>query len=276
MPWPGLAALRPIRPPSWMPRSWATGSDSAGHPRHRTVWDRSPTSSSASGAARSSTPPTAPGSPRSARCEFDDTHATPGDTVGYAVLSKRGGAESISAISLGPFVFLADVKDVRVDFRQDVVELAWQPPRGVSEIRVIRKQGAPPTRPPRRRSDRDGASIMHWTETSIRTRSITMAFMPSTRCPTAGCSLRPGSWCRRGRSRRCRRSRLPGCWSSPGRGVRLDWIEPVRGAVKILRTADPLPVPAGTRLPASRGRGARRPPDRAGLTRSSLRPRASR
>ena len=37
----------------------------------------------------------------------------------------------------------------------------------------------------------------------------------------------------------------------PSGGVRLDWIEPVRGAVKILRTADPLAVPAGTRLPAN-------------------------
>ena len=46
-------------------------------------------------------------------CEFDDTHATPGESVGYAVLSKRGGVESVTAISLGPFVFLADVKDVR-------------------------------------------------------------------------------------------------------------------------------------------------------------------
>ena len=42
--------------------------------------------------------------------EFDDMQVTPGDTVGYAVLSKRGAVESIAAISLGPFVFLADVK----------------------------------------------------------------------------------------------------------------------------------------------------------------------
>ena len=37
-------------------------------------------------------------------CEFDDTHATPGESVGYAVLSKRSGVESVTAISLGPFV----------------------------------------------------------------------------------------------------------------------------------------------------------------------------
>ena len=89
-------------------------------------------------------------------CEFDDTHVTPGDTVGYAVLSRRGGVESVAAISLGPFVFLADVKDVRVELREREVELAWSPPRGVSEVRVIRKQGGPPTNPTRRRPDRRG------------------------------------------------------------------------------------------------------------------------
>ena len=57
-------------------------------------------------------------------------HVTPGDTVGYAVLSKRGGVESVTAISLGPFVFLADVKDVRVELHQHEVELGWTLPRG--------------------------------------------------------------------------------------------------------------------------------------------------
>ena len=86
-------------------------------------------------------------------CEFDDMHATPGDSVGYAVLSKRGGVESVTAISLGPFVFLADVKDVRVELHQSEVELAWTLPRGVSDVRVIRKQGGPPKNP------RDGERI---------------------------------------------------------------------------------------------------------------------
>ncbi len=55
--------------------------------------------------------------------EFDDRDVTPGETVGYAVLSKRGEAESIAAISLGPFVFLADVKDMHVAARETEVAL---------------------------------------------------------------------------------------------------------------------------------------------------------
>jgi hypothetical protein len=181
--------------------------------------------------------------------EFDDTHATPGDTVGYAVLSKRGGVESVSAISLGPFVFLADVKDVRVDFRQDVVELAWQPPRGVSEIRVMRKQGSPP------RSPRDGnripTALDHALDRDVDPNEVyhygifaiyKMADGRLYPAPGAVVSARPQP--------AVSPLEAPRLLLEPGRGVRLDWIEPVRGAVKILRTAAPLAVPAGTRLPA--------------------------
>ncbi len=91
--------------------------------------------------------------------EFDDMHVPPGDTVGYAVMSKRGGVESVTAISLGPFVFLADVRDVRVEFRHHEVELAWTLPRGVSEVRVIRKRGGPPKNP--RDGDRLPAALDH-------------------------------------------------------------------------------------------------------------------
>ena len=77
-------------------------------------WARSPSSSFARGAVALH-PGDGTRIAEVSTCEFDDTHATPGDTVGYAVLSKRGGVESVTAISLGPFVFLADVKDVRVE-----------------------------------------------------------------------------------------------------------------------------------------------------------------
>jgi len=182
--------------------------------------------------------------------EFDDTHATPGDTVGYAILSKRGGTESVSAISLGPFVFLADVKDVRVDFRQQLVELAWQPPRGVSEIRVIRKQGAPPRDP--RDGDRIATAIDHALDRKVDRDEVyyygiyAIYKMSDGRlfpAPGVVVSARPQP--------SVSALEAPRLLLEPGRGVRLDWIEPVRGAVKILRTADPLPVPAGTRLPAN-------------------------
>ncbi len=97
--------------------------------------------------------------------EFDDMHVTPGDTVAYAVLSKRGPAESIGAISLGPFVFLADVKDVQVSAGEHQIELNWLPPPGVTEVRVIRKRGSAPSGP------RDGERLAA-TSDCARDRSL--------------------------------------------------------------------------------------------------------
>ena len=50
-------------------------------------------------------------------CEFDDRHVKPGETVSYAVLAKRGEAESLAAVAAGPVIFLPDVQDVRVEPR---------------------------------------------------------------------------------------------------------------------------------------------------------------
>ena len=181
-------------------------------------------------------------------CEFDDTHAAPGDTVGYAVLSKRGGTESISAISLGPFVFLADVKDVRVDFRPDVVELAWQPPRGVSEIRVIRKRGAPPNDP--RDGDRIATAIDHTLDRNVDPNEVYHYGIYAIYKMSDG-RLFPSPGIVVSATQATVNAGLPAVARTRAR-CRLDWIEPVRGAVRSCTLADPLPVPAGTRLPAAK------------------------
>ena len=181
--------------------------------------------------------------------EFDDTHLIPGESVGYAVLSHRGGVESVAAISLGPFVFLADVKDVRVAVRQHEVELSWSLPPGISEVRVVRKRGGPPANP--RDGDRlvaahdhaldcnlDPDQVYHYGIYAIYRMSDGRLF-PS---PGVVVSARP---------------QPPVAPLEPPRlsqettgRVRVDWIEPARGSVKILRTALPLAIPAGSRLTA--------------------------
>ena len=59
----------------------------------------------------------------------------------------------------------------------------------------------------------------------------------------------------------------------PGGRVRIDWIEPARGSVKIMRTAHPLPHAAGTRLTMAEAEALDGRLDRAGCPRSGLRPR---
>jgi len=179
--------------------------------------------------------------------EFDDMHVTPGDTVGYAVLSKRGGVESIAAISLGPVVFLADVKDVRVEFRHQEVELGWSLPRGVTEVRVIRKQGGPPKTP--RDGDRLPAALDHALDRNLDPNEVyyygiyAIYAMPDGRlfpAPGVVVSARPLP--------PITALDAPRLVPEPTGRVRIDWIEPVRGSVKILRTGHPLLLPAGTRL----------------------------
>jgi hypothetical protein len=81
-------------------------------------------------------------------CEFEDTQLTPGEMVGYAVLTRRGGVNSVAAIGMvKPVVFFADVRDVRVELDKQDVKISWSPPHGVTDVRVIRKRGEPPTRP---------------------------------------------------------------------------------------------------------------------------------
>ena len=80
-------------------------------------------------------------------CEYEDRHLKPGQAVSYAVLTKRGEAESLTAVAAGPVVYLPEVQDVRVETRAGEVELSWVPPHGVFEIRVVRKDGSPPAGP---------------------------------------------------------------------------------------------------------------------------------
>ena len=180
-------------------------------------------------------------------CEFDDTHATPGDTVGYAVLSKRGGVESVTAISLGPFVFLADVKDVRVDLHHREVELTWTLPRGVSDVRVIRKQGGPPKDP--RDGERIPAALDHMLDRDVDPNEIyhyaiyaIYAMSDGRLFPSPGVvvSARPQP--------PVSALAAPRLLVEPGGRVRIDWLEPARGSVKIMRTAHPLPLAAGAQL----------------------------
>jgi hypothetical protein len=182
--------------------------------------------------------------------EFDDTHVTPGDTVAYAVLSKRGRVESITAISLGPFLFLADVKDVRVEFREHEVELAWVPPRGVSEVRLIRKRGAPPKDP--KDGDRLVSGLDYALDRNVSPDEVyyygiyAVYKMADGRLfPAPGVVV----------SARSQPPALPleapRLLQEPSGLVRIDWIEPLRGSVKLLRTQNPLPVPAGARLNAA-------------------------
>ncbi len=182
--------------------------------------------------------------------EYDDMHVAPGDTVGYAVLSKRGGIESVRAISLGPFVFLADVKDVRVEARLDEVDLTWTLPRGVSEVRLVRKRGGPP------RDIRDGDRLPsapdHARDRNVDPEELyfygifAVYALPDSRfypSPGVVVSARPHS--------PVAPLEAPRLLQEPTGRIRIDCLEPARGSLRIIRTVAPFSHPVGSRLTAA-------------------------
>ena len=79
--------------------------------------------------------------------EFEDRQVVAGASYGYAVLSRRGGVESLSAATAGPIVLLGEVTDVRVATASRQVELSWTPPPAAWDVLVVRKQGSSPQGP---------------------------------------------------------------------------------------------------------------------------------
>jgi hypothetical protein len=180
-------------------------------------------------------------------CEFEDRHVRPAETVSYAVLAKRGNVESLAAVAAGPVIYLPDVQDVRVDAREREIELAWVPPHGVCEIRLVRSFDSPPSGP------RDGEYLDAALDQALD-RDVEQGHVyhyrihavyknaDGRRYPSPGVVVaaipRPAVTA----------PIAPRLLLAPGGRVQIEWIEPPRGSVRILRTTAPLPYQPGTRI----------------------------
>ena len=182
--------------------------------------------------------------------EFDDVNVPPGETVGYAVLSKRGPAESVAAISLGPFVFLSDVKEVHLAAREGEVELTWRTPPGVAEIRVIRKRGSAPSGP--RDGERLAPAVDHLLDRGLDPGQVYYyAIYAIYKMPDGRLYPSPGVVVSAQPRPPAAVPDAPRAVTEPTGRVRIEWVEPARGTVRIRRTEGPLPHPVGVRLTAA-------------------------
>ena len=179
-----------------------------------------------------------------------DAAVAPGDVVGYAVFSQRDGVGSISRAEVGPVLVLADVLDVRVEGRRGAVDLSWRLPAGADGVRVVRKIGAPPDGPDDGiaiESLPDGAADRDVEDDRVYHYAVFAYYRASD-----------------GRPRFARGVRLATIPQAPANAietiqaalmpdgrVRVSWIEPEIGRVRILRTDRPLNVVEGQRLRAS-------------------------
>ena len=183
----------------------------------------------------------------SAMPAFDDSGVTPGTSVAYAVLTRRGDVESLGAVAVGPIYLMGEVRDVQVDARGREVHLSWTPPQGVSEVRVIRKRGVPPSGPT------DGEPI-----TSLIDQAHDHGLEPDRvyhyglfsiyRTPDGRAVASRGVFVAARPQTPVRPLDAPTLATEPDGRVVLHWVEPPRGMVKIVRTGKPFPHSPGTRL----------------------------
>lgn len=177
--------------------------------------------------------------------EFLDASVEPGSTVSYAVISRRGGVDSLAAVAAGPIVYLPDVRDLRAQAREGEILLTWEAPPGVAEIRVVRNAVAVPRNP--RHGDRIAAArdsaadrdvaegrVYHYGVFAIY-RSPEGRRFPS---PGATISVAAGS--------PVAPAGPPRTTVDPSGRIRIEWAEPARGAVRLRRTSAPLPQPPGS------------------------------
>jgi hypothetical protein len=182
--------------------------------------------------------------------EFEDRSVTPGSSFSYAVASKRGEVESLTAATTPPIVVLGEVADVRVATRSREVDLSWSLPPQALGVRVVRKRDGLPQGPDDgkkvealRDQAHDGGleddavyqyglfAVYRLSDGRLATsRGVFVAARPHPPVePLAAPSLAQG---RDGR-------------------IRLSWREPARGSVKVLRTSRPPAQAPGERLTAA-------------------------
>ena len=179
--------------------------------------------------------------------EFEDSGVIPGTSVSYAIVTKRGESESIGAVTLGPIFVLGEVRGVEVNLRSREVDLTWTPPRGTSEVRVVRKRGGPPSSPidGQRLEASNNQAHDHGLESD---RVYHYGIFAIYRSAEGRATASRGVFVTAQPHTPARPLDSPTIATDHEGRVTVRWIEPRRGIVKILRTPQPLAHAAGVRL----------------------------
>jgi hypothetical protein len=183
----------------------------------------------------------------SSAAEFEDAGVTAGTSVAYAIVSKRGEIESVGAVAVGPMFLMGEVRAVRVETRSREVDLSWTPPRGASEVRVVRKRGTPPAGP--QDGDRVEAMIDQAHDRGLEPdRVYHYGIFAVYRMADGRATASRGVFIAAQPHAPVHPLEAPTLTPEPDGRVTIRWVEPARGIVKVLRTTQPLPHSAGARL----------------------------
>ncbi|WP_165071715.1 J domain-containing protein [Paludisphaera rhizosphaerae] len=180
-----------------------------------------------------------------AGAEFLDQTVEPGSTVSYAVLSRRGQAESLAAVAAGPIVFLPDVRNLRAEAGDGAITLSWDAPPGAAEIRVVRNAEVVPRTP--RHGDRiaaahDSALDRDVAEGRVYHYAVFAIFRTpeDRRFPSAGVTISVAA------TPPASPTGPPRTIVDPTGRIRIEWAAPPRGTIRLRRTSSPLPQPPGS------------------------------
>ncbi|MBV8609253.1 MAG: hypothetical protein JO034_17580 [Singulisphaera sp.] len=182
--------------------------------------------------------------------EYEDTKVIAGETVSYAVLSKRGKVESITAATTTPLLLLAEVADVRVETRSHEVDLSWKTPARAHDVRVVRKREGVPIGP--KDGDlvpalRDRAHDRGLQDDQVYSYGLFALYA----MPDGSLAPSRGTFVSAQPTPPAAIPDAPRLAHEPGGRLRLDWPAPPRGTIKVVRTPRPLPHVAGHRLAAA-------------------------
>jgi len=175
--------------------------------------------------------------------EFDDSTATPGDTLGYAIFSIRGETPSTQGAPAGPVPILADVSALKAEAESRRVSLTWREPPNCFGVRVVRKLGSTPAGPG------DGTEIP-----ALRDQAFDSGLIDETVYHYGVFVLYKTTDGRtipsRGEFVRCMpsapiRTVVEAVVRHDRDGVRISWTPPERGQVQIFRTTARLSHPPG-------------------------------
>lgn len=178
---------------------------------------------------------------------FVDQGVVPGTSVSYAVLSRRRRIESIGAVTVGPIFLMAEVRDLKVETRAREVALSWTPPRGAIDVRVVRKRGGPPTGP----SDGDRIEV-HQNQAidgGVETdRIYHYGVFAIYRDHLGRAGASQGQFLSARPHTKLAAMEPPELFPGADGRLRIDWVEPSRGQVRLIRSEAPLPFDPGDRL----------------------------
>jgi hypothetical protein len=229
--------------------SWKSSPAAAGRLQYRVMrgLDRAPASPSEGTAVIT----------RTEQGDVTDADAVPGTELTYSVFAARGGDAWSGPASTPPVVLTPDVAEVAASVTEDSVAASWRPYPGAGEVLVVRQEQAAPR-------DRDDgtdvpASLTGFRETGLCTGAeyfyrIVTCYRP----PDGRPRYSPGVVLRVVPEPELRPV-ADLIISEPDEDrpvVRAAWTPPPYGQVRLVRSDQPLPWAAGTRL---------RPEEAAGL-----------